>query len=181
MINNKLWYFNSSINRLFYKYICIIRKGAYLYFRYSTNMPINLQVTEASLPLLEKVSKDRLQNIEDEIKPLLQKVAELTREKKELGELLVQISANKPSHALFGDYNPKATILAKISYILRKYPEPQTSRQISNALLSIDEELAKDPKALYKNVSTILSINKGEGKTFRRIEEEGKDYLFTMY
>jgi hypothetical protein len=138
-------------------------------------MPYDIQITDTSASLLMRVSREKMEAIEQELKPLIDRVRQLNKEK-----ILDQVKAKVPVQVMQADYDPKAILVNKIAYVLRKIQEPQTSRQIANALLAIDPELAKHPMATYKNVSTILSINKGEGKTFKRIEEEGKDNLFTL-
>ena len=79
-----------------------------------------------------------------------------------------------------GDYNPDTTILEKIKYVLRNSDQPLTSREISEKLMSMDKELAKNRITTIKNVSTIISMNRGNGKVFKRIEKEGEDNKFEL-
>lgn len=73
------------------------------------------------------------------------------------------------------------TIIGKIKYVLKENQNaPMTTRKIIDNVFKIQPHLALFKDKVSKNISTVLSINQGDGKTFNRTTGADGNFLFTI-
>ncbi|MES2331935.1 MAG: hypothetical protein V4539_20175 [Bacteroidota bacterium] len=77
-------------------------------------------------------------------------------------------------------YNQSDTIIGKIKFVLNESNVPMSTNQINNRLYELDPKYNSDRKKTAKNVSSVLSVNHGTGKAFKRSLNENNEYCFTI-
>ncbi len=118
------------------------------------------------------------------------KITELRKEEINIGDMLRKLNGdtltpvNPISSSLTtpqeSHYSTKDTIIGKVKYVLAESGREMTTSEIVSRLLDIDEIFRGDKNKTAKNVSTILSVNQGVGKVFKRRQDERNNNLFSL-
>jgi septal ring factor EnvC (AmiA/AmiB activator) len=145
-------------------------------------MDIQLQITPNTAPLIKNALSERLDKVTNELGAKKIELKRLETEKQELEKQIQEIENALAGITISSNgYENNKTVVDKIKYVLKHTKQPLTSREIADRLMILEPALGGENKAnTIKNVSTLLSINKGEGKAFKRIEKEGEDNRFTL-
>lgn len=145
-------------------------------------MDIQLQISPTTAPLIKNALKERLEVVASELDFKREELNQLETEKRELENQIKDLdNAIMGTKSVVNGYNSNTTVVEKIKYVLKHSDQPLSSREISERLISIEPNLGgANRSTTFKNVSTLLSINKGEGKAFKRIEKEGEENKFAL-
>lgn len=144
----------------------------------SIRMPINIQIDESQIQSLVEFYGLKLEAVRTQKQVLEQE------EKKYvalIGQLTMPDSKHqnteKPEPALLPKtraYSASWPIHEKIKHVLIIDNRPLSSRDIINRLLSLEPALNVNKEKTAKNISTVLSIRKGD--LFERVEMGGQNY-----
>ena len=131
-----------------------------------------------SIEIPQSEAAEYAEFLSNKLVSLNEKIASLLNDRKELESRIKTLLNGKvlplTNTAVFSNgFEPNSTILGKISFILAESNEAMFTRGIINRLFEFQPELKEQKEVRQrteKNVSTVLSINQGEGKAFKRME-----------
>ena len=137
---------------------------------------------------IEQESNEYIEFLEFKIAKIDEKIKPLQEEK---SQLISRIEKLRPKGLgsqsnqiiLQNGFNPSTTNIGKILFILRESGKPMYTRDIINRLFELQPDLKSDTilkQKAEKNISTVISINQGDGKLLSRDKDSAGNYLFTL-
>lgn len=149
-------------------------------------MTKTIEVQDEDVALLVDIYTKQLASVREQKKELDDKERSLIDKLKRLGS---PVDALSPIREMFTEamanakqvtYNLQGTIVGKIRFVLNESGKEMSTSQIVNRLYELDAVYREDPKKTAKNVSSVLSVNHGTGKPFKRTEDANGVYLFSI-